>query len=49
MSLHQLVFHLETSKLKPLQEWDDSEDSRAISLSGHPFNGVQTVNSMMHF
>lgn len=47
---HQLVFHPGTSKVNPLQEWEDSEDSQGSSLCGHyPFNGVQTVNSMMGF
>lgn len=47
---HQLVFHPGTNKVKPLQEWEDSEDTQGRSLCGHyPFNGVQTVNSIMGF
>ena len=47
---HQLVFHPGTSKVKPLQEWEGSEDSQGSSLCGqYPFNGVQTVNSVMGF
>ena len=42
---HQLVFHPGTKKVKPLQEWEDSEDNQGSPLCGHyPFNGVQTVN-----
>ena len=47
---HQLVFHPGTKKVKPLQEWEDSEDNKGSPLCGHyPFNGVQTVNCTMGF
>lgn len=29
---HQLVFHPGTSKVKPLQEWEDREDTQGRSL-----------------
>ena len=31
---HQLVFHPGTKKVKPLQEWEDSEDNQGSPLCG---------------